>query len=88
MPIASSSYEIRNGPQLSKLLKINFMPKFHYEYTPCHVLAGTGTGTKYLAFFSYIYKVKNQFSIDWVCFGQFETLRSTYACVVPMLHAV
>ncbi len=36
----------------------------------------------------YIYKVKNQISIDWVCFGQFETLRSTYACVVPMQHAV
>ncbi len=23
-----------------------------------------------------------------MCFGQFETLRSTNACVVPMLHAV
>ena len=36
----------------------------------------------------YIKKVKNRFSIDWECFGQFDTLRSTNAPVVPMLHAV
>ena len=36
----------------------------------------------------YIKKVKNRFSINWECCGQFDTLRSTNACVVPMLHAV
>ena len=36
----------------------------------------------------YIRIVPNRFSFDWVCFGQLETLTSTYACVVPMLHAV
>jgi hypothetical protein len=36
----------------------------------------------------YIKKVKNRFSIDWECFGQFDTLRSTNARVVLMLHAV
>ena len=36
----------------------------------------------------YIQIVPNRFSIDWVCFGQFDTLRSTNARVVPMLHAV
>ena len=36
----------------------------------------------------YIQIVPNRFSFDWVCFGQFETLRATDTCVVPMVHAV
>ena len=37
---------------------------------------------RYKSKIHYIYKVKNRFSIDLVCFGQFETLRSTNARVV------
>ncbi len=36
----------------------------------------------------YIQIVPNHGAIGWVCFGQFETLGSTNACVVQMLHAV
>ena len=36
----------------------------------------------------YIKIVQNRFSFHWVCFGQFETLRATAACVAPMIHAV
>jgi hypothetical protein len=32
--------------------------------------------------------VPNRGAISWVCSGQFETLGSTNACVVPMLQAV
>ena len=35
-----------------------------------------------------IQKVKNRFSIDWVCSGQFATFGNNNACLLPVIHAV
>jgi hypothetical protein len=35
-----------------------------------------------------ISKVKNRFSIDWVCCGQYATFRTNNACLLPVLHAI
>ncbi len=57
-----------------------------------HVEKRTKTGKiRYIRYNSkirYIQIVPNHGAIGWVCFGQLETLGSTNACVVPMLHAV
>jgi hypothetical protein len=36
----------------------------------------------------YIKKVKNRFSLDWVCYGQFAPFGNGNACLLPVIHAL